>query len=298
MIYKLNLLNKIDIKLKITRTENLNGISIFNYHQIAAEFNKKYHSEWTFTTIDFFEQQMIWLKESYKVISLEQAIEMANENLIDDKYACITLDDGDKSIFDAMRILEKHEIPATFFINSGYLGNNSACWFHIYQYIKHSQKHSSLLTDDIEENIKFIRNTNDKILYNEYAQTLEQLFIPIKDEFRMFVSFEELKRINNTLFDIGLHGYEHQRFSMMDTAWQKNNILKDRDELSSLKAYTPIFAIPFGRPHDWNIDTIKICMELGLEIVFANGGTNYARDIGYKRIPADGRILRDLDVCQ
>ena len=67
---------------------------------------------------------------------------------------------------------------------------------------------------------------------------------------------------------MGLHGAEHERFPMMNVDWQRQNILKNIYALSHLKSYKPIFAIPFGRPHNWTIETIKICIELDLEIVF------------------------------
>ena len=74
------------------------------------------------------------------------------------------------------------------------------------------------------------------------------------------------------------------------------NLLKDIDLLSKVAGYKPIFAIPFGRPYDWNNSTIKIALELNLEIVYADGGFNTSRDVGYKRIPADGRLLKKLIV--
>lgn len=294
MTYKINIFNTINLKLEITRVRNDNAIYVFNYHQISNKFQKEYHSKGTFTDINFFEEQIIWLNQNFKIISLSQAIEMVKYNKIDDQYACITFDDGDKSILKTMEILEKYNIKATFFINSGYLDNRSAGWFHIYQYIKNTPKYHYLLTEDIETNIKFLRGTGDKILYNKYYTIIEALFDNIQREFNMFVSYDDLKNINNELFDIGLHGYQHQRFSMMNYEWQKSNILRDIDNLSTLKAYKPIFAIPFGRPHDWNIDTIKICIDLDLEFVFADGGVNSSYNIGLKRIPADGRELKKL----
>jgi len=284
----------INFKFQINIVKRVNHIAIFNFHQLSDVFDNKYHNRGTWTQINFFEQQILWLKKNYKIITLEDAITMANKNLIDDKYACITFDDGDKSILNAMTILDKHNIPATFFINSGYLNNKMAGWFHVYQYIENTPKYNHLLTADIKQNIKYLRATDDIKLYNMYSKKIEDLYKYIKDEFDMFVKIEDLQNINSDLFHIGLHGYEHQRFSMKTKDWQKENILKDINILSKLKVYRPIFAIPFGRPHDWNRKTIEVIFELGLEFVYANGGVNISRNVGYHRIPADGRILKKL----
>jgi len=290
---KFSLFN-IDIKVEISLNNRNDHFIVFNYHQVGKDLDKKYHNLGNFTQLDFFENQILCLKKNYKVITLEEAIKKANQNNIDGKYACITFDDGDKSIINAMNILEKYNVPATFFINSGYLNNKLACWFHIYQYIKNSPKYQKYLSEDIEHNIKYLRNTDNPKLYNEYSFKIEALYKYIKDEFDMFVSFEQLENINSDLFHIGTHGHEHQRFLMKSKEWQRENIIKDIDILSNLKAYRPIFAIPFGRPHDWNIDTIDIIRELNFDFVYANGGINVNRSVGYQRIPADGRVLEKL----
>jgi peptidoglycan/xylan/chitin deacetylase (PgdA/CDA1 family) len=284
----------INIKFDVSKRKVCNSITIFTYHQVSHTLDAKYNNLGNFTELHFFDAQMLWLNKNYKVISLAEAIKRSNENEIDDKYACITFDDGDKSILHAMQILEKHNIPGTFFINSGYLDNKMACWFHIYQFMKNMPKYNKYLNEDIENNIKYLRGTNDIELYNVYSKKIENLYNYIESEFNMFVSFNDLKNINSNLFHVGLHGHEHQRFSMKAKEWQKENIKKDIEFLSVLESYRPIFAIPFGRPHDWNVDTVKILFELDLDFVYADGGINLHRAIGYQRIPSDGRVLKEI----
>lgn len=295
MVIEYSLFN-VNINIELTRGRGRvkNRVIIFNYHQLANIFDKKYHHRWTFTDEVFFEQQIIYLKQHYKIIPLCQAIKMANDNEIKDNYACLTFDDGDKSIVNTIIILEKYNIPATFFINSSYLDNKASCWVNTYRYIENSTKYSQLLTSDIKENVVQLRNTLDKDFYYKYSKKIEKLFPIIQHDFKGFTSLTKLKNINTRLFDIGLHGFEHQRFSMMSEYWQKNNLLKDIEILSKLESYKPIFAIPFGRPHDWTVKTVNICMALSLDIVFANGGVNYHRSIGYNRIPVDNKKIKSV----
>ena len=285
--------NLFNINIKLNK-KNRPFIVIFNYHQIYKKFDNRYHHSRKFTEINFFEKQIIWLNKNYKIIPLYQAIQLANQNIIEDHYVCITVDDGDKSILDTMIILEKYNIPATFFINSDYLDNQGANWNGIYHYIDNSKDHQHLLTNAVKDNITRLRNTQDDKFYNYHAKQIKALFVNIQDELDLFVSSDALKNINTTLFDVGLHGAEHERFSMMSVDWQRQNILKNIHSLSHLKSYKPIFAIPFGRPYDWTNETIKICIELGLEIVFTDGSINYSKSVGYNRIPADGRCLKQL----
>ena len=293
MLKNINIFN-INLKLEVTKKKNHSKLVILNYHQVGKKMVTEYNNHGNFTHINFFEKQIIWLKNEYKIITLENALKIANTNKIDRNYACITFDDGDKSILDAMIVLEKHNVPATFFINGGYIDNKSADWFHVYQYIKNSPKFCKYIDEDIRQNISHLRSTCDINLYNKYSNKIENLYEFIKDDFDMFIKFQDLININSNLFHIGSHGWEHQRFSMKSKDWQKANITKDIDTISSLKSYRPIFAIPFGRPHDWNMDTIDTIRELNLDFVYANGGVNINRSVGYQRIPADGRALKDL----
>jgi peptidoglycan/xylan/chitin deacetylase (PgdA/CDA1 family) len=293
MILKYDM-NYLTIQLEILKNKNMKQIAIFNYHQVGNKFDAIIHSPYTFTYLDKFEKQVEWIKKHYKLISLWDAIQLIDNNMIDDKYAVITFDDGDKSIFQAMKILEKHNIPASFFINSGYLDNKYSYWFQIYNFISNNDKYKNLITLDIKNNIELLRKTNNKFLYNKYRKIVESLFVHIQNDFDVYVKTNELKNINTDLFDIGLHGYEHQRFSMYDINWQKENLKKDIDILSKYISYKPIFAIPFGRANDWNNDTIKICIENDIKFVFADGGINKGKEIGYRRIPSDNQELKFL----
>lgn len=293
MIYNLNFFN-LDFHFQINRRSNKKQFIVFNYHQIGKNYIPKYHLKDTFTQSDFFEKQIKWIKKTYNVISLSKAIKMANENCLDGNYACITFDDGDKSILEAMNILKKYDLPATFFINSSYLNNNDTCWFNIYQYLNNSNEYRHLLTDELHIAGKSLRNTRDKEYYRKYSDKFKELFTVIKNDFDLYVKFEDLLQIDSNLFDIGSHGFEHEKFSMMSKDWQANNIQKDINLLKELKSFKPIFAIPFGRQFDWNMDTINVLTDLKLDFVFADGGINTKREIGYRRIPSDNRILKNI----
>ena len=97
-----------------------------------------------------------------------------------------------------------------------------------------------------------------------------------------------------SLFEIGLHGHEHERFAMMPFEWQLNDLKKNIEILSSFKTYKPIFAIPFGKPWDWDYDTIKSIIQFNLDFVFHDSEINFKKEVGFKRIPADGKNLNQL----
>lgn len=76
-----------------------------------------------------FESQLLFLKKHYKVINLEQFVRNKKENKMEPRTVAITFDDGYKDCFTtAFPLLKKHGIPATFFVNSGYIENQEEFW--------------------------------------------------------------------------------------------------------------------------------------------------------------------------
>lgn len=79
---------------------------------------------------DNFEEQLIALKESYDVISLEELMDAKKKKKIKERSIAITFDDGYKDNFTtAFPILVKHQLPATFFISSAYIENQNEFWW-------------------------------------------------------------------------------------------------------------------------------------------------------------------------
>ena len=55
-----------------------------------------------------------------------------------------------------------------------------------------------------------------------------------------------------------------------------------------------IFALPFGRSHDWDSTALRIAIDQGHTLLTADGGINQKRDATIQRVPADGRVAKDL----
>ena len=111
---------------------------------------------------------------------------------------------------------------------------------------------------------------------------------------KRLVSPEWLSGLDRDLFSIGAHGHEHQRYSMMSPAWQRNDLRENVRRLSAFPAFQPVFAVPFGRAHDWTWETVRIAREEGLEVVMAEGGINLSAGPFYRRISCDGKVVAPL----
>lgn len=271
-----------------------NKLLVFIFHQSTPVFDPQKNHKYIWADIKFFESQIVYLKNNFEIVKLDEAVQQLRSGNLKKTKVAITFDDGDASLQDyIIPILEKHNIPATFFINTSYTTTDQkGYWFNIYNYfMADTEKRKKYISEKIDEIAGKLRNTNDPDFYSNNYKKIEALSKYIGDDTRFYLGYDQLKKLNPELFSIGLHGHEHQRFSMMSKSWQKNDLLNNIALLSKFKTYTPIFAIPYGKPHDWNTDTIDICKEMGLEVAFANGGFNVKNNQGILRMPADGLII-------
>lgn len=67
-----------------------------------------------------FEERVKWLQENFEIVSLTTILE---QNRVDILQIAITFDDAYQSwMTNVVPVLEKHSVPATFFVNSGLVG--------------------------------------------------------------------------------------------------------------------------------------------------------------------------------
>lgn len=267
-------------------------ILCFNFHQVAKKFNSKFHSEGTFTSLSKFEKIIKYLKKNYEIIGIKEAIYRNKNKFFENPAACITFDDGDKSIIDAIDFLASENFTASFYLNSSYILKEKINLFYSFNYLISSKIINQSEANNFKKMLSILRYTKNFQEYNYVKNSLENYvvkYIKILPDF--FVSYEYLKKIDNNLFSFGLHGYEHDRFINLSKFDQIKSLEKNIKDLVQLPQYINVFAIPFGRDYDWNSDTIDVCNTLGIDYLFANGGCNIGDSVGLRRIPADNRNI-------
>lgn len=86
-----------------------------------------------------FRKQIKTFARAYNVISIAQLLEhIKNKEPFPPKTICITFDDSYESIYrNALPILKEYKVPASFFINDGYLDiNRTYPWDEAIEYIQ------------------------------------------------------------------------------------------------------------------------------------------------------------------
>jgi peptidoglycan/xylan/chitin deacetylase (PgdA/CDA1 family) len=100
---------------------------ILMYHRVAElEIDP-----WSLSvTPPHFAEHLEVLQKHYQPLSLPQLVEALRENKLPDRAVVVTFDDGyADNFYNAKPLLEKYNIPATFFISTGAIGQNREFWW-------------------------------------------------------------------------------------------------------------------------------------------------------------------------
>jgi len=272
-----------------------NKLIVLNYHQVSEYFDPQIHFRFTWTPLAVFEKHLSFLTNNYQILPLQEAIEKLKNQEIKNTVFSITFDDGDQSLEQYVYpALVKRQIPATFFINTAYLEELKGNWFNIFRYLENSPLAEIYLTEELWQKFITARKTMNSNEYDSICSELEAFASKLPDDVHFYVNKEFLKNIDSTLIHLGLHGHEHQRFSMKTIDWQRQDIQKNIDELKQYPSYVPIFSIPFGKPHDWTQETLKLAYSFGLTPVLSNSGYNVKYDQAIMQITCDDRSIEEM----
>jgi len=94
-------------------------LSILIYHSVAAPDGVQEHSDVDAGTFDW---QLAVLVQAFTVLPLGEAVSRLRAGSLPPRAACITFDDGyADNVTRALPLLQRHGLPATFFVASAYL---------------------------------------------------------------------------------------------------------------------------------------------------------------------------------
>ncbi len=229
------------------------------------------------TTTDVFEKQIIALRKYFKIIPLSKLIMDITTNKVEPNSLCITFDDGYSDNYQhAYPILKKYDIPATIFLSTDFIGNNSVLWFdRVLQVIKNT-KVSSIHINEISDKNFDLKGIKQKTLaVNEILELLkgyepdkrdsiidklaESCETTLSKENELMLTWKQVNQMWNDGIEFGAHTKSHPILSKLDETDLINEIVGSKEdiELKTNKS-VQVFAYPNGRTTDYDERSIKI----------------------------------------
>lgn len=221
-----------------------------------------------------FEEQIKWISEKYPIIRFRDDF-----SKVSDPAFVITFDDGYLDNMEkALPILERYNVPATFFVSTGTLGN-VFWWDRLYLGMKNEDR-------------ECIEESHAKLCKMNAAQIETFLSGFPQDGCARAMSVKQLEIFaEHTLVDIGAHTVSHLSLPALSEEEQRWEIEKSISALKKIVGKEiEAFSYPLG---DYNAKTIEILKKLGIKkAATVSGGLAGTGDM--HRIPRN--VVRNWDI--
>jgi peptidoglycan/xylan/chitin deacetylase (PgdA/CDA1 family) len=249
-------------------------------------------------TISAFDQQISLLKKFFSFYTLEKAIDLLATNSLPTNAAVITFDDGYRDNFtNALPILLKHGLPATFFVTTEFIGGG-CMWNDRVIHTLVDSKEEALILPHLSEGIVLLGDTENrkrlalnllsKIKHLDYqhredavAEIIQIAGGTVPSDIMM--SIDEVIALRDAGMEIGGHTNTHPILTKLSEASSLNEMAIGKEILEGwLKEPVRTFAYPNGKPKiDYSNCHVQAAKTLGFKgaVSTAWGVSTYSSDI-------------------
>lgn len=255
-------------------------LSILIFHRVLTQVDPLFPSE---ATVQSFDWQMGLLKSLFNVLPLPEAVSCLKTGTLPARAAAITFDDGyADNVTQALPILQKHGLHATFFIATAYLDGGRMFNDTVIESLRNTRLAQLDLRDmqlgqytlgsvaartqaihQILPKIKYLLPDAREAAAAQLAARTEVENLPL--DFMMTTA--QLKNLHAAGMEIGGHTHRHPILAKLDRNAARAEIAAGKTALEEkLGTRVRLFAYPNGKPgSDYLPEQAEIVRELGFE---------------------------------
>ncbi|MBN8500210.1 MAG: polysaccharide deacetylase family protein [Sphingomonadales bacterium] len=254
-------------------------LSILIYHRVLARRDPVL--DWD-PDATHFEQVVRWLKESFNVLPLDQAISRLHEHSLPARAAAITFDDGyADNCTVAMPILQAHGLSATFFVATGYLDGGRMWNDTIIEAVRRCSRARLDLSGEglgvhelnsaeavrqailsILKKVKY-RKPRERLKAAAYVAAVSGAILPPD----LMMSSEQVRSMRRAGMSIGAHTVTHPILARLALEEAHKEVAESKLFLESLlQERVGLFAYPNGKPNvDYRAGDVDLIRGLGFD---------------------------------
>ena len=292
----------------IRQIEPTHHVYILMYHGFTDKKNFKgienYHGK--HLHIEKFEEQIRYLKNHYKIISLANLVDAcAHHRVLPPRSMLLTIDDGYKSNFTlAYPLLKRYQTPATIFITTDFIDKIFLLWVDRIEYALNqtTQNHLQLTINgqfrsydlmtvaskkfadrDIKTKLKKLVSQERDLVIEEIENKLQKKLGADSDVPEMYAPLEpsQIKEMSNSnLMTIGNHTSSHVILTACSIE-QMRAELDDSKTCTEAMTNRPckFFSYPNGEKGDFDDQSKRILKDLGFRCALTSVmGSNDIKD--------------------
>lgn len=272
------------------------------YHVVSNE-KLPHILNYNYRNIDQFEKELDFYLKYFKPVYLERLIDNINSS---EKIFHLSFDDGLKECAEIIApILLKKGIPATFFVNPGFIDNRQL--FHKYKaslILNRLNEKSNPKAEQFlkEQNLMGKQILNASILQvnilNEVAALLEINFDSFLKVQKPYLTTGQLLKLKEQGFTIGAHSFYHSEFWKISEDQQMHEIKSSMNWLvQKINPEIKAFSFPFT-DSGVSLNVMRTMIKENIcDVTFGTAGIKYDEiDYHFQRYPVEqeGDFLLNL----
>lgn len=270
-------------------------LTILIYHRVLPQPDALFPGE---SDAENFEHQMGQLAGCFKIISLLDAVRGLREGKLPPRAACITFDDGYADNAEiALPILKKHDIPATFFVSTGFLDGGRMWNDTVIELIRGAPGDTLDLAKiglgqfeigTLPQRRQAINNVLDALKYlplESRRSRVEEMciLIPVIPSNHLMMTSDQVRLLHSAGMEIGGHTVNHPILSRLQNDAACTEIAHGKEILEGIiHAPVRLFAYPNGKPgRDYTTDHVRMVRKIGFDaaVSTAHGAARTGSDL-------------------
>lgn len=277
-------------------------LPILTFHRVTAE------DDWLFpgeATAARFERLCGWLRAWFRVLPLDQALQLLFEGRLPSRACAITFDDGYADNHDvALPILQHAGLPATFFISTGFSGGE-CMWNDVIVDAVRRTTVSHIDAGDIvgselgrlplgsrEERRRTCHALLARLKYlpddhRQHAVRRCSAALAVEPCRNLMMSDDQLRAMSRAGMLLGAHTVSHPILKGLDDERVGDELQRSRAKLEDLiQRRVGLFAYPNGRPGvDFDEHTVCVVRDLGFDAALTTAQGAASRDCDPHQVP-------------
>jgi peptidoglycan/xylan/chitin deacetylase (PgdA/CDA1 family) len=254
-------------------------LSVLIFHRVHPQADPLFPTE---VDARGFDEMLGWIGALFKVLPLDAAVQALREGRLPARAAAITFDDGYADNEEvALPILQRHRMPATFFIATGFLDGGRMWNDTIVESLRlcpdaaldlqplglglhplpdWPARRAAVLA--IIRQVKYRPVAERLALVREISERAR-----VQPSDRLMMRSEQVRSLRSAGMQIGAHTVSHPILARTDAAEARAEIAESRDRLQALLGErVSLFAYPNGRAGtDYLPEHARLARELGFD---------------------------------
>lgn len=272
------------------------------FHDVAGELSQFTEGLGVTIAPGDFESIIDFACRYYTPISLRDYLSTPRNGNLPPRPILITFDDAYASVArNAAPILRKHNVPATFFVNSSFVGNEDLALDNLLSYVmntcgaeavrlaaRHVAKEKSESVDSLESVFDDLLPTMPQWQVRSFREALASAAgvssVHLAKQARLYVDAGQLRQLAASGFEIGSHTTSHVFCRTLAPDEFRAEIDANKEKLETITdTKVTAFSVPYGGPADLTKELTENLRRSGHEAVFlARDRANFSRTDRYR----------------